>query len=103
MSSCKFVVQYVLPVDNPVNNVSKRRVQGGWEFLVPINHPSAHNLGFQDLVAAAELSGLIHLSTPPKNKNSVHRMGTSRDWQLDLQRREAKGIAPLPNPAKKGS
>lgn len=59
-----YSVQYSLPVDNPVNNVSKHVGKGFIRFTVPINHPDAHNMGFQDLIAAAELSGLLDLSTP---------------------------------------
>lgn len=64
----RFTVQYVLPVDNPVNNVSIRKLTDGAEFLVPINHPHAHTMGYQELLAAAELSGLFHLSSTPNNK-----------------------------------
>ena len=63
-----YSVQFLLPVDNPVNNVMKRVGKGHITFSVPINHPDAHNMGFQDLIAAAELSGLIDLSTP-HNRN----------------------------------
>lgn len=67
-----YSVQYSLPVENPVNNVSKFKGKGFIRFTVPINHPDAHNMGFQDLQAAAELSGLIDLSTAyNKKKTSV--------------------------------
>jgi hypothetical protein len=64
-----YSVQYALPCDNPVNNVSIYRGKGFIRFTVPINHPDAHNMGFQDLIAAAELSGLLELS-PKHNKNT---------------------------------
>lgn len=67
-------VQYILPVDNPENNVSKRSNKFGITFFVPINHPDAHNMGFQDLLAAADLSGLLVVSTP-HNKNRVDKKG----------------------------
>jgi len=63
-----YTVQFVLPVDNPVNKVSVNRSKGHMRFEVPINHPDAHRMGLMDLIAAAELSGLLHLSTPLKNK-----------------------------------
>lgn len=66
-----YSVQYSLPVDNPVNNVSKYVGKGFIRFTVPINHPNAHNMGFQDLLAAQELSGLLELS-PKHNKNTGH-------------------------------
>lgn len=63
-----YCVQYKLPVENPVSNVSLRRGNGQYIFEVPINHPDAHKMGFMDLLASAELSGLITLSPPHKNK-----------------------------------
>lgn len=63
-------MQYTLPVDNPVSNVSMRRSKTFMEFLVPINHPDAHKMNLMDLIAAAELSGLVHLSTG-HNKKTV--------------------------------
>lgn len=64
----KYEVQFELPVDNPVSNVGICRKKTVTIFLVPINHPDAHNMGFQDLVAAAELSGRIVLPTVLNNK-----------------------------------
>lgn len=66
----RYVVQYVLPVDNPVSNVAMRRTKMGTFFEVPLNHPDAHSMGYCDLIAAAELSGLITVS-PGLNKNRV--------------------------------
>lgn len=63
-----YEVQYELPVDNPVSSVGKCVMKGRIVFLVPINHPDAHNMGFQDLIAAAELSGRLVLSTILNNK-----------------------------------
>lgn len=65
-----YTVQYTLPVDNPVNNVSGSKKNGCYYFQVPINHPDAHNFGFLDLIAAVELSGLITVS-PTLNKNRL--------------------------------
>lgn len=65
-----YEVQFELPVDNPMNNVSMRKGKGRITFFVPINHPNAHNMGFQELLAAQERSGLLRLSTP-LNKNRV--------------------------------
>lgn len=70
-------VQFILPVDNPGSKVSMTRSKGHMTFEVPINHPEAHKMGFQDLVAAAELSGLLTVSPThntaactPKKRNS---------------------------------
>jgi len=64
-----FTVQFTLPVDNPVSNVSVRRQKAHMTFDVPINHPDAHKMGLMDLIAAAELSGLITVSPPPNNSS----------------------------------
>lgn len=63
-----YTVQYSLPVDNPVNNVSKYVGKGFIRFTVPINHPDAHTMGFADLLAAADLSGILDLYTPHTRK-----------------------------------
>lgn len=79
----QFIVQFVLPVDNPVSNVSMRKGKGFVEFLVPLNHPDAHNMGFQDLIAAAELSGLIHLSPGLNKKRSTAEKKNSKPcWEV---------------------
>jgi len=66
-----YSVQYTLPCENAVNNVSRTSGRGHVKFFVPINHPDAHNMGFQDLIAATELSGLIEISTGHnRNKTS---------------------------------
>ena len=62
-----YTVQFELPVNNPEKNVRMKRGKGHLVFYVPLNHPDAHNMGFQDLIAAQELSGLLVLSTPLKN------------------------------------
>lgn len=67
-----YEVQYILPVDNPVSNVSMMRSKHQMCFLVPINHPDAHKMTLQDLIAAAELSGLITVS-PTLNKIRVDK------------------------------
>jgi len=63
-----YTVQFVLPVDNPVNKVSMSRSKGHMVFEIPINHPDAHTMGLMQLIAAAELSGLLRLSPTLKNK-----------------------------------
>jgi len=60
----RYIVQFELPVDNPEKNVRIRRSQQGVTFFVPLNHPDLLTMTYPDLVAAAELSGLLHLSTP---------------------------------------
>ena len=67
-----YSVQFLLPVDNPVNNVAIYKGKGFIRFSVPINHPDAHNMGFQDLIAAAELSGLLEISPRLNKKSEVH-------------------------------
>jgi len=74
-----YQVQFELPVDNPTMKVSKRVNKFGVTFFVPINHPDAHNMGFQDLIAAAELSGLLRLSTPLNKTGTSERKSTHRD------------------------
>lgn len=59
----QYTVQFTLPVDNPEKNVVKFVKRGSIRFEVPINYPDAHNLGFEDLLAASELSGLLGVST----------------------------------------
>ena len=73
-----YSVQFELPVDNPERNVSIRRGKGSVTFFVPINHPDAHNMGFQDLIAAAELSGLVRIVPSPNNKSGNRLTKTSR-------------------------
>jgi hypothetical protein len=73
----KYSVQFIMPVDNPVSNVSMYRGKGYYNFSVPINHPDAHKMNLMDLIAAAELSGLIHLSTG-HNKKKVLEKGTQK-------------------------
>ncbi len=70
MPMTTYTVQYILPVDNPVSNVSMERKKSVTIFLVPINHPDAHNMGYADLIAAAELSGLRTVSIGHNNKKS---------------------------------
>lgn len=62
-----FSVQFELPCEDPVNNVTVTRQKGYWHFCLPINHPSAHNIGFQDLIAAVERAELLKLSTTLNN------------------------------------
>lgn len=67
-----YEVQFILPVDNPVNNVRMSRRGKVVTFEVPINHPEAHKMGFMDLMTAAELSGLFTVS-PPLNNRKISR------------------------------
>ena len=71
-----FTVQFTLPVDNPVCKVSVRRQKAHMTFDVPINHPDAHTMGLMDLIAAAELSGLVTVS-PDLNNKSLTRKKSS--------------------------
>lgn len=63
-----YEVTFILPVDNPVNNVRLRRVEKKLFFEVPINHPNAHNMGLAELIAGAQLSELLDLSPGPNTE-----------------------------------
>ena len=69
----RYDVQYVLPVNNPLMSVSRTVGKTVIHFEVPINHPDAHKMGFTDLMAATELSGLFTVSTTHNRNN---RKGT---------------------------
>jgi len=73
----QYQVQYTLPVDNPTINVSMKRAKGSYTFSVPLNHPDAHKMGFMDLLAAAELSGLVTVSTDLNTDSSPQKSGIS--------------------------
>ncbi|HEY6022509.1 MAG TPA: hypothetical protein VIY48_22385 [Candidatus Paceibacterota bacterium] len=76
----EYTVQYIMPVDNPVNKVAKRVGKGKLCFEVPINYPDAHNLSLADLIEAADRSGLILLSTGvKKNKNQGKKSSNMLD------------------------
>lgn len=65
-----YTVQYILPVDNPENNVRRlcsKQTKWAVVYEVPINYPNAHNLSLLDLRAAVELSGLFTVSTEPNS------------------------------------
>lgn len=49
-----YQVQFTLPVDNPVNKVRKTRKNHVIIFDIPINFPDVHNLGYADLLLAAD-------------------------------------------------
>jgi hypothetical protein len=76
-----YTVQYALPVDNPVSNVSMSKRNKTITFQVPINHPDAHKMGFMDLMAAAELSGLFTVSTPLNNNRLTPSEKSSKKAQ----------------------
>lgn len=60
-NAARFEVQFELPVDDPFNKVGISRGKRSITFFVPINYPDAHKLGYADLLAAAERSGLIRV------------------------------------------
>lgn len=62
-----YEVQFELPCENPVNNVRVIKRRKRWTFLLPINHPNAHNAGLQQLIEYSERAKLLDLSTPLKN------------------------------------
>jgi len=61
----RFTVQFELPVENPENNVSMKRVRGSIKFFVPVNLHDAHHLGFQELLEKAERCGKLRLVDIP--------------------------------------
>jgi len=73
-----FTVQFVMPVDNPVNKVSMKRQKHHFTFEVPLNHPDAHKMSLMDLIAAAELSGLLTVSPDLNNKRKLDKGTVSK-------------------------
>jgi len=65
-----YKVQFELPVDNPAMNVRVKVNKTCKTFFVPINHPDIALMTYDDLVAAARVSGLLDLSTPLNNKST---------------------------------
>lgn len=72
-----YTVQYVLPVDNPVNNVRLTRKKQVMIFEVPINYPDAHEMTLRQLIEASERSGLLGLSTHVNNKTGLQTSSTT--------------------------
>jgi len=63
MPDTGYVVQFCMPVHNPVNNVRRFRRKHGYLFEVPINAPDIHKLTYADLLIMseeAENSATIH-------------------------------------------
>jgi len=79
MLMTSYSVQLVMPVDNPGNNVRMTREKHHMTFEVPLNHPEVHKMNLMDLIAAAELSGLLGLPTHLKNKKLDKKSGISKD------------------------
>lgn len=71
----KFSVQYIWPVDNPEYNVGMERRRRVFKFFVPINHPDAHTMGFQQLLEAGHLHDLSAQSTALNNTEECNRRG----------------------------
>jgi len=69
----KYTVQFEMPCEDPVNNVSMTRGKKVMHFFVPLNHPLAHNLGLVQLLEALERRALSTLSTPLNNTGSSDR------------------------------
>lgn len=70
-----YTVQYEFPCEAPELHVSKCVHNRSITFLVPLNHPKAHNLGFADLLDAAALSGiLVPFTTLNNRKNTVRKV-----------------------------
>lgn len=63
-----YQVQYILPVDNPESNVTKKRGKTVITFFVPINHPLADSMGIRQLLDVAQDEKLLTV-LPELNKN----------------------------------
>lgn len=63
-----YKVQFLLPVNNPVDNIRIIRKKSVVVFEVPVNTPDLHELGYRQLVAWAEAAEKLALSTVLKNK-----------------------------------
>lgn len=63
----EYSVQFELPCEDPVNSVRMERRKRVIHFFVPINHPTAHNFGLADLLAAVERRELLTVSTGLNN------------------------------------
>lgn len=63
----RYVVQYVMPVDNPENKVCVTYRRGVYIFEIPLNHPHVHTIGLKDLIDATNASQLLTLSTGLNN------------------------------------
>jgi hypothetical protein len=63
----RYTVQFEMPCEYPVNNVRMICRKNVNHFFVPINHKDAHNMGYQDLLAAVEVGKLFALSTRLNN------------------------------------
>lgn len=73
-----YTVQFTMPVDNPVSNVRMGRKKAHMTFEVPLNHPEAHKMGLMDLIAAAELSGLLVVSPDLNNKKRIDKESSNK-------------------------
>ncbi len=65
----RFVVQFTLPVDNPVDNVRVSLGPEGYFFEVPINTPGCEQMGFSQLLALVPDEKLSALSTALNKKS----------------------------------
>jgi len=86
----RYAVQYILPVDNPEDNVSVTCKRWGYIFTVPINHPFAHKLSLRDLIDSVNAAQLLDLST--RLNNTVLSTSESTDINATDARKE-KGQA----------
>lgn len=86
MLMTSYTVQITMPVDKPVNNVRMTRVKHHMTFEVPLNHPDVHTMSLMDLIAAAELSGLLGLPTHLKNKSLDKKSEISKDGATGTNR-----------------
>lgn len=67
------------------------RRKGVYNFEVPINYPDAHKLSLWDLIAAAELSGLITVFTPHNKKSTKVKEDTVSKEAVEQARKAVVG------------
>jgi hypothetical protein len=72
-----YQVQFLLPCENPVDNIVKK-VRGKTLFFdVPINLPDLHNVGFAYLIEHAKVAEKSALSTDLNKKKKIDKASSS--------------------------
>lgn len=63
-------VQWIFPVDNPVDNVRSKTAKGVVTIEIPINFPDVHLMSVSELLNIAAQARLRELSTRHNNTDS---------------------------------
>ncbi len=66
-----YQVQFLLPCEDPVNNIWRRIKRGVVHFEVPINTPDIHMVGYSQLAAWAKDATKPDLPTSLNNKTGL--------------------------------